>query len=117
MCSSCSSAIDWPSRSSGSCCCRPGAAGGFARAAFVRGSAGMALMIGEPPRGQCRMSRPSTHPFDRLTPDTVLDALDVAGLRGDGRLITLNSFENRVYQVALESPFEGHDVVVAKFYR
>lgn len=63
------------------------------------------------------MSMASTHPFDRLTPDTVLDALDAAGLRGDGRLITLNSFENRVYQVPLESPFEGHDVVVAKFYR
>ncbi|MGV3499755.1 MAG: serine/threonine protein kinase [Hydrogenophaga sp.] len=63
------------------------------------------------------MTMASKHPFDRLTPDTVLDALDAAGLRGDGRLITLNSFENRVYQVPLESPFEGHDVVVAKFYR
>lgn len=63
------------------------------------------------------MTMASKHPFDRLTPDTVLDALDAAGLRGDGRLITLNSFENRVYQVPLESPFEGHGVVVAKFYR
>jgi Ser/Thr protein kinase RdoA (MazF antagonist) len=63
------------------------------------------------------MTMPSTHPFEQLTPDVVLDALDAAGLRGDGRLTTLNSFENRVYQVPLEAPFEGHDVVVAKFYR
>jgi len=61
------------------------------------------------------MSAP--HPFDTLTPDAVLDALDAAGLRGDGRLTTLNSFENRVYQVMLEPDFEGHAAVVAKFYR
>jgi Ser/Thr protein kinase RdoA (MazF antagonist) len=48
-----------------------------------------------------------------LTPDTVLDALDAVGLRGDGRLIQLNSYENRVFQVFLE---DGR-VVVAKFYR
>jgi Ser/Thr protein kinase RdoA (MazF antagonist) len=43
----------------------------------------------------------------------VLDALDGAGLRGDGRLLALNSYENRVYQVYRE---EGAPVV-AKFYR
>jgi Ser/Thr protein kinase RdoA (MazF antagonist) len=52
-------------------------------------------------------------PFTGLTPDTVLDALDAVGLRGDGRLIQLNSYENRVFQVFLE---DGR-VVVAKFYR
>jgi Ser/Thr protein kinase RdoA (MazF antagonist) len=52
-------------------------------------------------------------PFSGLTPDTVLDALDSVGLRGDGRLIQLNSYENRVFQVFLE---DGR-VVVAKFYR
>jgi Ser/Thr protein kinase RdoA (MazF antagonist) len=52
-------------------------------------------------------------PYAGLTPDTVLDALDGAGLRGDGRLLALNSFENRVYQVWLE---DGSSVV-AKFYR
>lgn len=52
-------------------------------------------------------------PFTGLTPDTVLDALDGVGLRGDGRLIQLNSYENRVFQVFLE---DGR-VVVAKFYR
>jgi Ser/Thr protein kinase RdoA (MazF antagonist) len=43
----------------------------------------------------------------------VLDALDGVGLFGDGRLIQLNSYENRVFQVFLE----GGRVVVAKFYR
>jgi Ser/Thr protein kinase RdoA (MazF antagonist) len=53
------------------------------------------------------------HPFESLTPDLVLDALDSVGLRGDGRLTALSSYENRVYQVQLE---EGLPVV-AKFYR
>ena len=52
-------------------------------------------------------------PFADLTPEAVLDALDAVGLRGDGRLIQLNSYENRVFQVFLE----GGDVVVPKFYR
>lgn len=53
------------------------------------------------------------HPFDQLTPQAVLDALDRVGLRGDGRLLQLNSYENRVFQVMLE---DG-GAVVAKFYR
>ena len=48
-----------------------------------------------------------------LTPTQVLDALDHIGLRGDGRILQLNSYENRVFQVMLE---DG-DAVVAKFYR
>jgi Ser/Thr protein kinase RdoA (MazF antagonist) len=52
-------------------------------------------------------------PYEGLTPDAVLDALDGVGLRGDGRLLALNSYENRVYQVSLE---DGSHVV-AKFYR
>lgn len=74
-------------------------------------------MIGERARDNRRMTLPSSHPFDALTPDTVLDALEAAGLRGDGRLSTLNSFENRVYQAALEEPVEDHTSVVLKFYR
>jgi Ser/Thr protein kinase RdoA (MazF antagonist) len=53
------------------------------------------------------------HAFESLTPDVVLDALDSVGLRGDGRLTALSSYENRVYQVQLE---DG-SAVVAKFYR
>jgi Ser/Thr protein kinase RdoA (MazF antagonist) len=54
-----------------------------------------------------------THAYESLTPDLVLDALDSVGLRGDGRLMALSSYENRVYQIHLESG----EVVVAKFYR
>jgi len=53
------------------------------------------------------------HPYSRLTPDLVLDAVAAADLRPDGRLLSLNSYENRVYQVWLE---DG-TAVVAKFYR
>ena len=52
-------------------------------------------------------------PYEGLTPDAVLDALDSVGLRGDGRLLALNSYENRVYQVGLED--DTYRVV--KFYR
>ncbi|MCM2491477.1 serine/threonine protein kinase [Burkholderia glumae] len=56
-------------------------------------------------------------PFAGLTPERVLDALDSvlmpAGLRTDGRLLALNSYENRVYQVGVE---DGPPIV-AKFYR
>ncbi len=52
-------------------------------------------------------------PYEGLTPDAVLDALESIGLRGDGRLLALNSYENRVYQVSLEDD----SYVVAKFYR
>jgi Ser/Thr protein kinase RdoA (MazF antagonist) len=53
------------------------------------------------------------HPYAALDPVAVLDALEGAGLRGDGRLLTLNSYENRVYQVWLEDDSS----VVVKFYR
>ena len=53
------------------------------------------------------------HPFSLLDPDSILDALQSAGWRGDGRLLALNSYENRVYQAWLE---DGGSVVV-KFYR
>jgi len=38
---------------------------------------------------------PSETPYAGLSPDIVLDALDAVGMRGDGRLIQLNSYENR----------------------
>jgi Ser/Thr protein kinase RdoA (MazF antagonist) len=59
------------------------------------------------------MPSAESHPYSRLTPDVVLDALDSVALRGDGRMLGLNSYENRVYQVMME---EGPPVVV-KFYR
>ena len=59
------------------------------------------------------MNAPIDTPFSGLTPDMVLNALESVGLRGDGRLLALNSYENRVYQVGME---EGPPLV-AKFYR
>ena len=52
-------------------------------------------------------------PYAELTPDCILAALESVGLRGDGRMLALNSYENRVYQIGLE---EGAPLV-AKFYR
>jgi len=53
------------------------------------------------------------HPYERLTPDLILDALESQGFECDGRLLALNSYENRVYQIGIESKVP----VVAKFYR
>lgn len=63
------------------------------------------------------MAHDARHPYEALTPDVVLDALLPLGLYGDGRLLALSSYENRVYQVHLEEPFQGSEVVVLKFYR
>ncbi len=59
------------------------------------------------------MASNSSKPYEGLTPDAVLDALESIGLRGDGRMLALNSYENRVYQISLED----ESYVVAKFYR
>jgi Ser/Thr protein kinase RdoA (MazF antagonist) len=59
-------------------------------------------------------------PYSGLTPDRVLDAVESVGLRADGRLLALNSYENRVYQIWLEEPFAATGsaaAIVAKFYR
>jgi len=52
-------------------------------------------------------------PYARLTPDAIIQAVERAGFVPDGRVLALNSYENRVYQVGLE---EATPVVV-KFYR
>ncbi|TXG77832.1 MAG: serine/threonine protein kinase [Rhodocyclaceae bacterium] len=48
-----------------------------------------------------------------LTPDLILDAVDGLGFRTDGRLLALNSYENRVYQIGIEDAAP----LIAKFYR
>lgn len=53
------------------------------------------------------------HPYSTLTPDVVVEAIEALGYATDGRILALNSYENRVYQVGRE---EGGPVVV-KFYR
>ncbi|UGB37790.1 serine/threonine protein kinase [Frateuria soli] len=52
-------------------------------------------------------------PYANLTPDLVLDAVGTCGLWPDGRLLALNSYENRVWQVGIEDEAP----VIAKFYR
>src|SRR5688500_13080258 len=51
--------------------------------------------------------------FAALGPDEVLAAIEAVGIRCDGRLQALNSFENRVYLIGVE---DGGSCV-AKFYR
>src|SRR5579885_2343528 len=51
-------------------------------------------------------------PFAGLSPEVVLDAAESAGFAGGGRLLALNSYENRVYQ--LETP---GGLLALKFYR
>ena len=53
------------------------------------------------------------HPYDALTPDFVLDAIESLGLLTDQRIFALNSYENRVYQVGIDEA----EPVIAKFYR
>ena len=67
------------------------------------------------------MDPSASRPYDGLTPDTVLDAVEAAGFRVDGRQLALNSYENRVYQVGLDEdgggPLGDARFLVAKFYR
>lgn len=53
------------------------------------------------------------HPFADLTPDLVLDAVESLGFISDARVMALNSYENRVYQVGIETD----EPLIAKFYR
>jgi len=52
-------------------------------------------------------------PYAGLTPDRVLDAVESRGYQVDGRLLALNSYENRVYQVGIDDSAP----LIAKFYR
>jgi len=52
-------------------------------------------------------------PFANLSPDLIADAVDAAGFPGDGRILALGSYENRVFQVGIEDA----EPVVVKFYR
>ncbi|MBZ2189441.1 serine/threonine protein kinase [Alcanivorax sp. JB21] len=59
------------------------------------------------------MTEHTQHPFEALTPDLLLDAVESTGVLSDGRMLALNSYENRVYQVGIE----GEAPIIAKFYR
>src|SRR5204863_1024486 len=51
--------------------------------------------------------------FFSLTPDRVLDAVEVGGLRCTGRCLPLRAFENRAYEVELDDERR----LVVKSYR
>lgn len=55
----------------------------------------------------------NSHPFHKLTPDFIMDAVESQGFQCDCRTLALNSYENRVYQVGLEDA----PPMIAKFYR
>lgn len=57
--------------------------------------------------------REHRQPYADLTPDLVLDAVESLGFVVDGRLLALNSYENRVYQVGIDDA----GPLIAKFYR
>lgn len=59
------------------------------------------------------MTHSNAHPYDALTPDNILDAIEAEGYEVNGRLFALNSYENRVYQIGIEDK----PPVIAKFYR
>ncbi len=52
------------------------------------------------------------HPFQVLTPDFIMDAVESQGFRCDCRILALNSYENRVYQIGIEE----ERPLIAKFY-
>ena len=64
-----------------------------------------------------RMNNPSVtqQAFALLSPDEVLNTVESFGFRCDGRLMALNSYENRVYRVGIED--HSSNALVAKFYR
>jgi Ser/Thr protein kinase RdoA (MazF antagonist) len=55
----------------------------------------------------------SGHPYEALTPDCIIDAVESQEFISDARILGLNSYENRVYQVGIEDS----KPVIAKFYR
>jgi Ser/Thr protein kinase RdoA (MazF antagonist) len=60
-----------------------------------------------------RTSDPLKHDYTELTPETILAAVESLGFETSGRLLALNSYENRVYRCELE---QG-GAIIAKFYR
>lgn len=73
-----------------------------------------------PPPGQehpVLTDTPVCADYQGLTPEVILDAVDslhsALGSYSDGRLLALNSYENRVYQIGME---QG-EPLIGKFYR
>ena len=63
-----------------------------------------------------------TQYFYELNPIVVLDAIEALGLKTTGRCLPLNSMENRVYEIELDTPLglcdsPSDSSIIAKFYR
>ena len=63
----------------------------------------------------------TTHDFAKLDPDLIIDSVESLGLLSDARIFALNSYENRVYQIGLESTPEAAaelgEKLIGKYYR
>lgn len=59
------------------------------------------------------MSSLSLDDYSRLSPDLVINAVESTGRLSDARVMALNSYENRVYQVGIDESLP----LIAKFYR
>jgi Ser/Thr protein kinase RdoA (MazF antagonist) len=71
------------------------------------------LQMAENPKRKAAMTTDTEHPFQTLTPGFIMDAVESRGYVCDCRTLTLNSYENRVYQVGIEE----REPLIAKFYR
>ena len=53
------------------------------------------------------------HAYEKLSHELILEALEQLGLQPSGRILTLNSYENRVFQIEINEKKS----VIGKFYR
>ncbi len=59
------------------------------------------------------MNQKNENDFDALTPEVILEAVEMGGFRPTGEYSQLNSYENRVFDIFTES----QERIIAKFYR
>ena len=55
----------------------------------------------------------NVHNYSQLIPDTIINAIESLDYISDSRILALNSYENRVYQIGIED----ESPIIAKFYR
>ncbi|MFK8011070.1 MAG: serine/threonine protein kinase [Marinicellaceae bacterium] len=60
------------------------------------------------------MTNSDIHPFEKLTPTLIMDAIELQGYLCSGSVFAMNSYENRVYQIGIE---DQQQPIIAKFYR
>ena len=58
-----------------------------------------------------------THSFYNLTPERILAAVETSGLTCTGTCYSLNSYENRVYEVEVKEASGSLGRRIVKFYR